>query len=121
MRARSISLRLTLIVGVLGMTIYFFGPSQRVLKTRASSAIQHIVFIIKENHSFDSYFGLFPGANGTTTGRVKNQGVVTTIPLNSAPDQPINFCHEWPCAQKDYDNGSMDSFNVSDPKCAKAP
>jgi len=28
--------------------------------------IQHVVIIVKENHSFDNYFGSFPGANGTT-------------------------------------------------------
>jgi len=26
------------------------------------TTIQHIVFIIKENRSFDTYFGTFPGA-----------------------------------------------------------
>ncbi|MBI2238911.1 MAG: hypothetical protein HYU54_10370, partial [Actinobacteria bacterium] len=30
--------------------------------------IKHVVFIIKENRSFDHMFGLFPGANGATTG-----------------------------------------------------
>ena len=34
------------------------------------SKIQHIVFIIKENRSFDTYFGTFPGADGATTGLV---------------------------------------------------
>jgi phospholipase C len=28
--------------------------------------IEHVVIIIKENHSFDNYFGSFPGANGAT-------------------------------------------------------
>src|SRR5690349_2601538 len=28
------------------------------------SVIKHIVFIVKENRSFDSMFGTFPGANG---------------------------------------------------------
>src|SRR6267142_2298338 len=26
--------------------------------------IDHVVIIVKENHSFDNYFGTFPGANG---------------------------------------------------------
>jgi phospholipase C len=29
-----------------------------------TSKIQHIIFIVQENHSFDNYFGTFPGANG---------------------------------------------------------
>lgn len=28
------------------------------------SIVDHVVFIIKENHSFDNYFGTFPGVNG---------------------------------------------------------
>src|SRR2546421_314705 len=29
--------------------------------------IEHVVLIVKENHSFDNYFGTFPGANGDPT------------------------------------------------------
>src|SRR5690242_13317900 len=28
------------------------------------SPIQHVVILFKENHSFDNYFGTFPGADG---------------------------------------------------------
>src|SRR5438128_1423661 len=45
--------------------------------------IQHIVFIVKENRSFDNYFGTFPGADGATT------GVISTgeeIALGQTPD-----------------------------------
>jgi phospholipase C len=30
----------------------------------AKGSIEHVVIILKENHTFDSYFGTFPGANG---------------------------------------------------------
>jgi phospholipase C len=32
---------------------------------RGCDPIKHIVFLIKENHTFDNLFGRFPGANGT--------------------------------------------------------
>jgi len=32
------------------------------------SQIKHIVVFMKENHTFDNLFGLFPGANGVATG-----------------------------------------------------
>ncbi len=35
----------------------------------APSPIQHVVIIVKENHTFDNYFGSFPGANGVTLER----------------------------------------------------
>jgi len=31
-----------------------------------TNPIQHVVIILKENHTFDNYFGTFPGANGVT-------------------------------------------------------
>jgi|SRR6516164_7454343 len=50
----------------------------------AMSVIQHVVFILKENRSFDHYFGLFPGANGTNKGTMSNGQVVY---LGHAPDR----------------------------------
>jgi phospholipase C len=32
-----------------------------------TSPIRHVVIIVKENHTFDNYFGRFPGANGDAT------------------------------------------------------
>ena len=41
----------------------------------AQKLIQHVVLIIKENHTFDNYFGTFPGVAGDAT-------------LSHAPDPP---------------------------------
>ncbi len=41
--------------------------------------IEHVVIIVKENHTFDNYFGTFPGANGLKLGRAPN-------PPNNDPD-----------------------------------
>src|SRR4051794_18989456 len=40
------------------------------LSRDAAAPIKHIVFLVKENHTFDNYFGTFPGADGATTGRL---------------------------------------------------
>jgi phospholipase C len=34
--------------------------------------VEHIVIIVKENHTFDNYFGTFPGANGATLAKAPN-------------------------------------------------
>src|SRR5262245_33551024 len=34
--------------------------------------IEHVVFVVKENHTFDNYFGTFPGANGVKMARSPN-------------------------------------------------
>lgn len=61
----------------------------------AQAQIQHVVVIIKENHSFDNYFGLFPGANGATTGKSKTD---KNIPLTPMSDKPVNCTHTWAAA-----------------------
>src|ERR671938_1203001 len=41
---------------------------------QARARIKHIVFVLLENHSFDSVFGRFPGAEGATTAKVAGRG-----------------------------------------------
>ena len=73
------------------------------------SVIQHIIFIIKENRSFDNYFGQYPGANGSTSG-VASTGQV--IPLRHTPDQVTDIGHEWVAALTAVDGGKMDRFDL---------
>jgi phospholipase C len=74
--------------------------------------IQHVVFIIKENRSFDSYFGAFPGADGAIAGRISNG---TPIPLSAMPDRlPYDLGHFWQDALRAVDGGKMDSFDLLD-------
>src|SRR5438128_4470463 len=41
------------------------GPTIDSSAPRSSThPIRHVVIIVKENHSFDNYFGKFPGADG---------------------------------------------------------
>jgi phospholipase C len=70
--------------------------------------IQHIVFIIKENRSFDNYFGTFPGANGATSCKVSNG---TTISLSRTPDRVRDMGHNWSDAVTAIDGGKMDQFD----------
>jgi phospholipase C len=74
------------------------------------NVIQHVVFIIKENRSFDTYFGTFPGADGATTGTTSTGQVIT---LGHTPDKtPRDICHTWDCAHQAVDGGKMDKFNL---------
>jgi len=106
-----------LVVLASSSALYYWHSSQ----ARAQSPIQHIVFILKENHTFDNYFGAFPGVNGATTGIVKVNGVDQVIPLNPAIDQPIDYNHTWKGAHTSYDGGAMDAFNLASSKCSTSP
>ncbi|HVH30529.1 MAG TPA: alkaline phosphatase family protein [bacterium] len=72
--------------------------------------IQHIVFIVKENRTFDNYFGTFPGADGATSGTISTGQV---IPLRHTPDRTKHdIDHSWRAAITAIDGGKMDKFDL---------
>jgi phospholipase C len=72
--------------------------------------IKHVVFLLKENRSFDNLFGRFPGADGATTGM--DHGVER--PLTKATDQRAHdIPHCYVCNVASIDGGKMDGFNQS--------
>jgi phospholipase C len=75
--------------------------------------IKHVLFVIKENRTFDNLFGRFPGADGATSGM--DQGI--TRPLTPALDRiPIDIVHCYECALQAWNEGKMDGFaSVSAP------
>jgi len=99
--------------------------------------IKHIVVIMQENRSFDSYFGTFPGADG-----IPMQNGVPTVcvndpltsqcvrPYHDAQDLNHGGPHGAPNARADIDHGKMDGFiaqaengkgscvNPEDPACS---
>ena len=72
--------------------------------------VKHIVFIVKENRTFDTYFGTFPGVDGATTGKLSTG---KTIPLRHGPDvTPHDIDHSYQAAVEAIDGGAMDKFNL---------
>jgi phospholipase C len=89
--------------------------SPQIIKLKGTGAaqgmgvIQHIVFMIKENRTFDNYFGTFPGADGATSCTVSTG---QTIPLGHTPDQVRDMGHNWGDAVLAMDGGKMDKFDL---------
>ena len=72
--------------------------------------LQHLVFIVKENRTFDNYFGTFPGADGATSGTISTGQV---IPLGHTPDRTSrDIDHSWKAALTAMDSGRMDKFDL---------
>jgi phospholipase C len=82
--------------------------------------IRHVVIIMQENRSFDSYFGTYPGADGIP---MKN-GVPTVClpdpspehclrPYHDTSDRNFGGPHARQWAIRDVDHGKMDGFVVS--------
>jgi phospholipase C len=72
--------------------------------------IEHIIFIVKENRTFDSYFGAYPGADGARTGRTYDG---RTVRLRRAPDVlPQDIAHGFSNGLQSIDGGRMDGFSL---------
>jgi len=69
--------------------------------------------MIQENRSFDNLFATYPGADGTTTGRMQGKHGPRRIPLQEVDlTEPCDFGHSYSGFIKDYDGGRMDGFNT---------
>ncbi len=85
--------------------------------TLAHQKIKHVVIIMQENRSFDSYFGTYPGADGFPTSDGKFTVCVNdpatgkcVYPFHDPADLNYGGPHGQSNAAKDIDNGKMDGF-----------
>ncbi|HEV2361311.1 MAG TPA: alkaline phosphatase family protein [Acidimicrobiales bacterium] len=113
------------------------GPTGYYIVPPGIHKIKHVVMIMQENRSFDSYFGTYPGADGIPT----NNGIPTACVPNPAGHDCIRPYHNvWdvngggphgqPNSAADVDGGKMDGFirqldasiphcqNPNDPACS---
>jgi phospholipase C len=72
--------------------------------------IKHVVFLIKENRTFDNLFGTFPGADGVSFGY--DHGVKRALtPGTDASIGSEDIPHCYVCSRTAWDHGKMDGFN----------
>ena len=111
----------TAVLLLCGLTPRFAAPAQGA-PIDGIHNIQHVVMIMQENRSFDSYFGTFPGANGIPA------GTCVPDPLRGVCDTPYNnpelknngAIHGSAAAINDIDSGRMDGFVKEAEKGCKA-
>jgi phospholipase C len=93
-------------------------PKRKVDHASAADPIQHIVVFFQENHTFDNYFGMFPGADGISGKTIclpQTPGSkVCVSPSHSSTLTPVDMNHDWNTAHEDYDGGKMDAFVYSE-------
>jgi phospholipase C len=79
--------------------------------------IEHVVFIVKENRSFNNYFATYPGAEGATEGgtiRCTEDGCKDgpVVQLTIAEDvQQHDLTHCFRCGLTGINGGKMNGFN----------
>jgi phospholipase C len=74
--------------------------------------IRHVVVIMQENRSFDSYFGTYPGTDGIPPGTCvpDPQSGACVKPFHDRYDSNAGGPHGAASAQADIDGGKMDGF-----------
>jgi phospholipase C len=114
---------MSILVGVFGCFALAWATTSPPVVARAGAAaqgihkIQHVIVIMQENRSFDSYFGMFPGADGIPM-RDGQPTVCNVDPINNVCYPPYvdhhdvqqGGPHEAGAAKADVDGGRMDGF-----------
>ena len=83
----------------------------------SGASIAHVILMIQENRTFNDLFATFPGAIGTTTGKmlVLRGGKYVQEPVNLTKtdlEETVNLAHLYVGYRKAYDNGEMDGFSL---------
>jgi phospholipase C len=88
-------------------------------------AIEHVVFLMHENRSFDHYFGTYPGVRGFDDHPAQSSGVFaqewpggaapTLLPFHLDTQSSDAACttdlsHAWDVQHRCWNNGAMDRF-----------
>ncbi len=110
-------------------------PQASTVKRSASAGIhkiRHVVVIMQENRSFDSYFGTFPGADGIPPNVcVPDPRGGCVRPYHDPRDRNFGGPHALVNARRDIDKGAMNGFvrsalrsmtrcrDRNDPYCAR--
>jgi phospholipase C len=97
------------------MMVALSTPAQAA--TNDIHTIKHVIIIMQENRSFDTYFGTYPGADG-----IPMQNGVPTVcvpdtksgqcvkPFHDSADVNLGGPHAAASATADIDGGKMDGF-----------
>ncbi|HEV2375470.1 MAG TPA: alkaline phosphatase family protein [Streptosporangiaceae bacterium] len=103
---------------VLGMSLPGHAAASRSAMLNQASVptgihkIQHVVVIMQENRSFDSYFGTYPGADGIPAGVCMPDPLHNTCikPYVDHQDSNGGGPHDNAAFEADLDGGKMDGF-----------
>ena len=129
-------------IGLVAIAAGCLAASMVLPRARASDdgihKIEHVIVIMQENRSFDSYFGTYPGADGIPIGPDGQPSVCVPDPVSGACVRPFHDSadlnhggpHGAPAAVADIGGGKMDGFiaqaelgrrqacrNPNDPQC----
>jgi len=86
------------------LTLPLGASAAGAVPSSSTSSVKHIIIIEQENHTFDNFFGTFPGANGIQN----DPPTVHPFPITDQITKDLD--HSWEAAHEAYDNGTMNGF-----------
>jgi phospholipase C len=81
--------------------------------------IKNVVIVLQENHTFDNYFGIYPGSDGIIGKEIclpetKGSSSPCVSPFHETSLTPVDMNHNWKSAHADYNGGKMGGFVYSE-------
>lgn len=93
-------------------------PPGHAARPAGPASVSHVVVVLQENHTFDNYFGTYPGADGlagsTACLLTVAGGSQCVKPFHASTRTPADMNHNRASAVADYDGGKMDGFVYSE-------
>ena len=74
-----------------------------------TTPIKHVVFLVKENRTFDNLFGTFPGADGVRVGM--DRGAKRPLVRGTDGRVPGDIPHCYGCSRVAWNEGAMEGFD----------
>lgn len=110
--------RVGLALALPGLLAIGLGPIPMEAPRQGSpqTPIRHLIVLMQENHTFDNYFGVYPGADGIPAGTCMpvdphdplNAECVEPFPIGDLPIQDLD--HSRRTFDLQYNEGAMDGF-----------
>jgi phospholipase C len=101
--------------GVASAAFAWSGPARGEQPARTTTPIEHFITLMQENHSFDNYFGTYPGADGIPPGTCmprdptdRSRGCVK--PFHIGGRRVIDLDHRPQTHDAQFRGGKMDGF-----------
>ncbi len=109
--------RFSLVIVISLLLLQFF-PVQANYRSQAvkpETPIEHFVVIMQENHTFDNYFGTYPGADGIPADAKmpvdpNNPDAGFVLPWHIGNATVTDLSHSLSTFRDQYNNGKMDGF-----------
>ncbi len=90
-------------------------PVEAAPAVKTKTPIQHLVFVMQENHTYDNYFGTYPGGDGLPANTKmpidpKNPQAGYVQPWHIGETTITDLSHNGNTFIDQFDNGKMDGF-----------